>query len=195
MSLASRAGDLYYSFRFVKLLVTPFKETDAFKLGIVDENGSRIKSKKLSSAEEKSAYTTFHRLAFNIKKLLEKIPGGQSRLASYAAALFLLKEKFDLSDSSMNRILEKSGLESFDFLSEKSEWYLLNDKQLSPGIYKIKETKIESFNCQEVGRPKDKIRVKDSAYPVGQIFGLDIYEATHVNTNQPIYITVGEIYK
>lgn len=195
MSLASRAGDLYYSFRFVKLLVTPFKETDAFKLGIIDEKGDRIKSKKISSAEEKSAFTTFHRLAYNIKKLLEKIPGGQSRLASYAAALFLLKEKFDLSDASIQRIVESSQLETLDFLSEKSEWYLLNDKQLSPGIYRIRDTKIESFNCQEVGRPKDKIRVKDSAYPIGEIFGLDIYEATHINTNQPIYITVGEIYK
>ena len=195
MSLASRAGDLYYSFRFVKLLVTPFKETDAFKLGIIDEKGDRIKSKKISSAEEKSAFTTFHRLAYNIKKLLEKIPGGQSRLASYAAALFLLKEKLDLSDASIQRIVESSQLETLDFLSEKSEWYLLNDKQLSPGIYRIRDTKIESFNCQEVGRPKDKIRVKDSAYPIGEIFGLDIYEATHINTNQPIYITVGEIYK
>lgn len=195
MSLASRAGDLYYSFRFVKLLVTPFKETEAFKLGIIDERGDRIKSKKVSTSEEKSAYTTFHRLAYNIKKLLEKIPGGQSRLASYAAALFLLKERYDLSDASIQRIVEKSGLESLDFLAEKSEWYLLNDKQLSPGIYRLRESKLERFNCQEVGRPKDKIRVKDLSYPVGQIFGLDIYEATHINTNQPVYITIGEIYK
>ena len=195
MSLASKAGDLYYSFRFVKMLVTPFNETDAFKLGIVDEKGNRIKSKKVSTSEEKSAYTTFHRLVYNIKKLLEKIPGGQSRLASYAAALFLLKEKFELSDATMQRIVEKSGLEPLDFLTEKSEWYLLNDKQLSPGIYRLRESKIETFNCQEVGRPQDKIRVKNSSYPIGEIFGLDIYEATHINTNQPIYITVGEIYK
>ena len=161
MSLASKAGDLYYSFRFVKMLVTPFNETDAFKLGIVDEKGNRIKSKKVSTSEEKSAYTTFHRLVYNIKKLLEKIPGGQSRLASYAAALFLLKEKFELSDATMQRIVEKSGLEPLDFLTEKSEWYLLNDKQLSPGIYRLRESKIETFNCQEVGRPQDKIRVKN----------------------------------
>ena len=31
MSLASRAGDVYYSFRFIKLLTTPFEETDASK--------------------------------------------------------------------------------------------------------------------------------------------------------------------
>ena len=43
MSLASRAGDIYYSFRFVKLLTTPWNETDAYDLGIIDENGKRVK--------------------------------------------------------------------------------------------------------------------------------------------------------
>ena len=195
MSLASRAGDLYYSFRFVKLLTTPFEDTEAYKLGIIDEKGNRVKSKKISSSEEKSAFTTFHRLVFNIKKLLEKIPGGSSRIASYAAALFLLKEKYDLSDATIDKIVAKSNLETIDFLAEKSEWYLLPDKQLSPGIYRLREAKLENVNCQEIARPKDKIRVHKDSYPVGEIFGLDVYEATHLNTNQKIYVVLGEIYK
>ena len=195
MSLASRAGDLYYSFRFVKMLTTPFEDTDAYKLGIIDENGNRIKTKKVSTSEEKTAFTTFHRLVFNIKKLLEKLPGGQSRLASYAAALFLLKEKYELSDSTIEKIVEKSNLETLDFLAEKSEWYLLPDKQLSPGIYRIRESKLDNVNCQEVAKPKDKIRIQTESYPVGDIFGLDVYEATHLNTNQKIYVVLGEIYK
>ena len=68
MSLASRAGDLFYTFRFIKLLVTNWTDTDAFKLGIIDENGKRIKTKKVTTPEEKSAYTTFHRLVYNVKK-------------------------------------------------------------------------------------------------------------------------------
>mgnify|MGYP001177809020 FL=1 len=195
MSLASRAGDLYYSFRFVKMLTTPFEDTDAYKLGIIDENGNRIKTKKVSTSEEKSAFTTFHRLVFNVKKLLEKLPGGQSRLASYAAALFLLKEKYELSDSTIEKIVEKSNLETLDFLAEKSEWYLLPDKQLSPGIYRIRESKLDNVNCQEIAKPKDKIRIQTESYPVGDIFGLDVYEATHLNTNQKIYVVLGEIYK
>lgn len=195
MSLASRAGDLYYSFRFVKMLTTPFEDTDAYKLGIIDENGNRIKTKKVSTSEEKTAFTTFHRLVFNVKKLLEKLPGGQSRLASYAAALFLLKEKYELSDSTIEKIVEKSNLETLDFLAEKSEWYLLPDKQLSPGIYRIRESKLDNVNCQEVAKPKDKIRIQTESYPVGDIFGLDVYEATHLNTNQKIYVVLGEIYK
>jgi len=54
VSLATRAGDIYYSFRFVKLLTTPWSETDAYKLGIIDENGKRDKSVKLDNDEKKT---------------------------------------------------------------------------------------------------------------------------------------------
>ena len=33
-----RAIDLFVTYRFIKLLVTPFEKTDAFKLGIIDED-------------------------------------------------------------------------------------------------------------------------------------------------------------
>ena len=49
--------------------------------------------------------------------------------------------------------------------------------------------------CDEVVNQKDKIRVLDDAYPLGQIVGLDVYEALHLNTNKKIRITLGEIYK
>lgn len=193
MSLATRAGDLFYSFRFVKLLTTPFEETDAFKLGLIDENGKRIKSEKIDTAEKKSAYTPFIRLVFNIKKLLEKIPGGRSTLASYAAALFLLKEKYSLSDATIRKILKESGIDTLDFLNESCEWYVIDNKRLSPGRYRLRECKITNNDVET--NPRDQIFVSDDAYPIGEIFGLDIYEVTHVNSNQKMYVTVGEIYK
>ena len=58
-----RAIDLFVTYRFIKLLVTPFKNTDAFKLGIIDENGKRElepgtnKPTTLRTTEEKSAYS------------------------------------------------------------------------------------------------------------------------------------------
>jgi len=193
VSLASRAGDLYYSFRFVKLLTTPWEETDAYKLGIIDEKGKRDKSVKLDNDEKKSAYTTFIRLVFNIKRLLEKVPGGRSTLASYAAALFLLKEKYSLSNSTINKILRECNIDPLDFLEEGCYWYVLENKQLSPGIYRLREERIS--NLDEMLLPKDQVRVEDDAYPVGEILGLDIYEVTHINSGQPVYVTVGELYK
>lgn len=193
MSLASRAGDLYYSFRFVKLLTTPWDETDAYKLGIIDENGKRVKSVSLDSDDKKSAYSPFVRLVFNIKRLLEKVPGGRNTLASYAAALFLLKEKYSLTDKSINKIVKECGIDPLDFLEEGCYWYVLDNKQLSPGIYRLKDERLS--NMHEMLLPKDQVRVEDNAFPVGEILGLDIYEVTHINSGQPVYVTVGELYK
>jgi len=195
MSLASRAGDLYYTFRFVKLLTTPWEETDAYELGIIDENGKRISSKSIQTSAEKSAYTTFHRLVFNIKRLINKAPGGSSKIASYASALFLLREQLKLSDETLKSIILKMDLQVNDFIVENYEWYILNDKQLTKGTYRIREEKLLSSNCQDLVKPNDKIVVYQGAYPIGNVLGIDVYEAIHLATNQPVYVTPGEIYK
>ena len=195
MSLASRAGDIYYSFRFVKLLTTPWNETDAYDLGIIDENGKRVKSVKLDNDEKKSAYSTFIRMVFNLKRLLEKVPGGKSVLSSYAAALFLLKEKYELSDKTIDKMLKQCEIDPLDLMSESSQWYVLDDRQLSPGLYHVREEKLLSSTLDDIVNAKDKVRVSNDNYPIGEIFGLDIYEVTHLNSNQPVYVTVGELYK
>jgi len=195
MSLATRAGDLFYTFRFLKMLTTPFNQTEAFKLGIIDEKGQRIKSKSLSTSEEKAAFTTFHRLVFNIKKLLEKIPGGSNKFASYAAALFLLKEKYKMEDSSIAKIMEKCGVEPLDLMAENSQWYVLDDKELAQGVYKLREDKLEILQCNDVAFKGDTIRVKEGCYPIGDLFGLDVYMVEHINSRQPLYVTVGELYR
>ena len=57
-------------YQFIRLLVTPFNKTDAFKQGIIDKDGKYLKKQKdLLTTDEKKASTLFHRLVFNIKKL------------------------------------------------------------------------------------------------------------------------------
>lgn len=191
MGLLSRAGDLVYTFRFLRLLTTAFEDTNAYKLGIIDAEGKKIK--KASTSEEKAAYNAFHRLVFNIKKLLAVAPGGKSKLATYAAALFLLKEKFGISD--FEKILKESGLEPLDLLEEQTSWFILEDKQLSPGVYRVLNKKVLNESCEEIVSKYDKVRVLESSYPVGDVLGLDIYEAVHMRSNQKIYITIGELIK
>ena len=89
-NVVSRTADLFYAFRFLKMLVTPWDKMPAYELELIDDKGKVIKKPKTN--EEKSAYTVFHRLVFNIKRLLSKLPFGQTKLASYATALFLIKE-------------------------------------------------------------------------------------------------------
>lgn len=195
MSLATRAADLFYTFRFVKLLTTKWEDTDAYKLGLVDENGKRIKSKKLSSSEEKTAYSTFNRLVFNLKRLLQKVPGGGTVVSSYAAALLLIREHLGVSDKSLEKILHECGIDPLDFINEANQWYLLEDKQLAPGTYRVRNEKLLTRTLDEMCSAGDRIKVTDDCYPVADICGIDVYSVVHVNTNQPVYIALGELYK
>jgi|TARA_B110000908_G_C10095879_1_gene376255 hypothetical protein len=190
LSLLTRAGDLLYTFRFLKLLVTPFENTEAFKLGIIDEKGNRRKEKKIETSEDKAAWTRFHRLVYNIKKL---IPGG--KIGSYASALYLIKEKLELSHNSIVKIVEESGMNTDVFITEQSAWFVLEDGQLSPGLYKSKNDKLVNSTCDSLVNAKDQVRITDDTYPVGNVFGLDIYEAIHVRTQQKIYVTAEELTK
>jgi hypothetical protein len=88
--------DSLYAYRFVQLLVTPFNRTEAYKLGLIDEKGKRT-DKQITNMQERSAFTFFHRLVFNLKRLLGAVPGGRTRIASYAAALALLREHYDIN--------------------------------------------------------------------------------------------------
>ena len=93
MSLLKSAGNIYFVYQFLTKLTTPFEKTKAFELGIIDKNGKVLKKRsQLKSAQEKEAYTMTDTLIFNLKKILAKVPGGRTRFATFAAALFLLKE-------------------------------------------------------------------------------------------------------
>ncbi len=94
--MASRAFDTFITYKIISALVTDWEDTDAFKHGIIDDRGKLLrKSRELKTSEEKNSYTLFTRFIFNLKRLIEKLPGGRSKLGSYTAGLFLIKEQID----------------------------------------------------------------------------------------------------
>ncbi len=193
MGLIKGAADLVYTFRFIRMMVMKWESWDAYKEGIIDGNGKRVKSVKLDSTEKKAAWTPFIRLCANIKRLVQKIPGGGSKLGSFASALYLIKENGNLTDNNLKTILEKTDITTLDFLAEDSSWFILENDQLAPGVYKINDYKIVNSSYEEIVFPKDKIRIGEDCYPIDNVFGLNIYPAVHLKTNQPIYITSTEI--
>tara|TARA_B100000900_G_scaffold324432_1_gene284096 strand:+ start:1317 stop:1904 length:588 start_codon:yes stop_codon:yes gene_type:complete len=195
MSLLKTAGDLVYTFRFIRMLVLKWPEWDAYKEGIIDDNGKRIKSVKVDTQAKKNAWTPFIRLCANIKRLISKIPGGGSRLGGFVSALYLIKENGKLKDKDIQKILESVDINDLDFLSEENQWFMREDGTISPGVYQVEEYKLLNSSLEEMVFPKDKIRIKEDTRPVGKLFGIDVYPATHLRTNQPIYITNREIYK
>ena len=94
-----RAVDLFVTYRFLKLLVTPWKKQEAYKQGIIDDKGKALKkARDLGLEAEREAFTLLHRLVFNCKRIMSKIPFVRSQLGTYAAALFLLKEHYKIEN-------------------------------------------------------------------------------------------------
>ena len=91
--MAKGVVDLAAIYMFLKRLVTPFEQWDAYKTGLIDKNGKVIVDKADRTPEQNKSFGYFDRLVANLKKLLGKVPGGKSRIASFAAALLLLREK------------------------------------------------------------------------------------------------------
>jgi|TARA_B110000046_G_C12774090_1_gene306115 hypothetical protein len=196
MGLLKTAADLVYTIRFLKLLVTPIEKTDAYKKGIIDIDGKKRKEFNTNSTDDREAYrshyTPFHRLVFNLKKIMAKAPGGSSVVARYGAALALIKEHGQLTDYRIMQIHEETGIDILDCLAEDSQWFVIEDKQLSPGIYRIKHDTMNAM-CEEVVHKDDKIRVDEDAMPVDEILGIDIYKGIHLASRSYVYFTTGEI--
>lgn len=86
----------YVAYKFVKQLAKPWEEWDAYKLGLIDKKGEVIKNPK--TKDEKAALDLPIVLMKNIKRMVEKLPFGKTRLGSVAAAMFLLKEELGVSE-------------------------------------------------------------------------------------------------
>jgi len=90
-----RLVDSVIAYRILRMLTTPFEDTDAFRLGIIDAKGKELKPMRtLNSVNERDAYTILHRMIFRIKRIIEKVPVDNKKLVTFAAALSLIKENY-----------------------------------------------------------------------------------------------------
>ena len=148
--------DLFATYRFLRILTVPWEDQEAFKLGIIDGDGKRIKEKKLTTSNEKDAYTMLHRMVFNFKRILSKIPLVKSKLGTYAASLFLLKEH--MKEDEYNLLVE--------YISETGKF----DDELTKNINKLTLTEalclLKEENMDEVAL-REQHKVSDLG-PEGQ---------------------------
>jgi len=92
----SRIVDNLIAMKIVRMITQNFEDTDAFKLGIIDHHGNNLrKVSSFTTDEERNAYTYLNRLVFNMKKILNRLPGGESRMKSLVGALWLVKEYYE----------------------------------------------------------------------------------------------------
>ena len=110
-----KSGDFVMAYKILKDLGTPWNEYEAFDLGLIDDKGKKLKSP--SSSKEKDAYTSYMKIVFNLKRLLQKVVG-KSNFAQKAVSLMLLKESEGITDNTAEIIVDKLDLRDFSALDE-----------------------------------------------------------------------------
>jgi len=203
-----RAIDLFVTYRFIKLLVTPFDKTDAYKLGVIDEKGNRImpppkggvrqtKPASLNTSEEKNSYTILHKLVFNIKKIFEKVPGLRTKLGTYAAALFLLKDTFkesvddpDVFEKEFMKYLKEQGYEIDDSINEEIVGF---GEVLPKGEYVLVNDILNKEEEELTAKKGDKVAVFKDEPPIDTILGVEIFPVVHLKTKEEIYVSLEDI--
>ena len=197
-----RAVDLFVTYRFLKLLTTPFNKTDAFKFGIIDKDGNRIKNEDgsvevLRTPDEKGAYTILHKLIFNIKKLFAKVPGLRTKVGTYAAALFLLKDTFkehvedpDVFEKEFMKYLKEEGYELDNSISEDVIGF---GEILPKGNYVLVNDILNKEEEELSAKKGDKVVAYDDEAPVDTVLGVEIFPVVHVKTQEKIYVSLEDI--
>ena len=191
-----RAIDLFVTYRFIKLLVTPFNKTDAFKNGVIDKDGYRL-DKELNTIDEKNSYTILHKLVFNIKKIFGKVPGLRTKLGTYAAALFLLKDTFkesvddpDVFEKEFMKYLKEQGYEIDDSISEEVIGF---GEVLPKGEYTLVNDILNAEEEELTARSGDKVVAYDDEAPIDTILGVDIFPVVHIKTQEKIYVGLEDL--
>ena len=175
--------DTVIVFRILKMMTRKWSEMDAYKFGLIDDNGKRIKTKKPKTSEEKNSFTLLHRLVFNLKRVLELLPFGRTRLASYAASVALLKEHFEID----GKYLEESFytyLKENDLVLDLLEGHD-NMNNLQKGKeYELRQSVWNEEDC--IGTRGDQVQVLGTT---DNVMGVDIYRVYNRSQDQTMLIT------
>ena len=199
-----RAIDLFVTYRFLRLLTTPFEDTQAYKLGIIDANGNRIMQKRIKkpvvelvTSEQKNSYTILHKLVFNIKKIFAKVPGLRTKVGTYAAALFLLKDTFkesvndpDMFEKEFVKYLKENDIE---FDNEISEEVIGFGEVLPKGEYVLDNDILNKEEEELSAKKGDRVIAYEDEAPVDTVLGVEIFPVIHIKSQEKIYVSLEDI--
>jgi len=172
--------DNLLAFRILYMLVTPFEETDAFKFGIIDKNGVPLKKMKdLKTSEERDSYTYLNKLVFTMKRLIGKLPGGKSQLASIVAAYYLIKESYETNI----KLTEERYQQTLSLL--ENNFTLVEEQIIVEKFLRLELSEEGEGNVTGAAVATDKpvVRLNKKNKPVSGIIGLPNYVARR---NKPL---------
>ena len=167
-------------------------------MGIIDKDGNRT-DKKLETSAEKNAYTVLHKLVFNIKKIFSKVPGLRTKIGTYAAAIFLLKDTFkehvedpQVFEKEFMKFIKENNIELDDTIVEE---VTLDNGKLGKGIYKLTQDVIatEDDDDEITALEGDEVEVFEDTPAADTILGVDVFPVIHKKTKQKIFVSSEDI--
>ena len=182
----SRVIDALVAYRVIKLLVTPFNRTEAFRLGIIDDKGKVLKkSRDISDPKERNSYTLLIRFVFNLKRLLSKV-GVRGPLGSAAAAAIAF-----FKEQSGEQLSEEGALdierEVYKYITSEGFEFDLSEnygEPLTEGTYKVKHD-IYNDDGEIVINIDESVEFKEST---DTIMGYDVFK------HNGVYLTTEDLY-
>ena len=176
----SRVIDALVAYRVLKLLVTPFNRTEAFKLGIIDAKGKVLKkSKQLKDSKERNAYTRLIHFVSDLNRILSNI-GYRGPLGSAAAGAFaFFREEHGDNPEVVKEVYKYIKEQGFEF--EIFENY---GEPLTEGTYKVKHD-IYNLDGDIVINMNESIEFNGD---VDTIMGYDVFKYNDV------YLTTEDLY-
>ena len=194
------AIDLFVAYRFLRILTTPWEDQPAYKLGIIDKDGKLLrKANTLTTTEEKQSFTLLHRLIFNLKRILHKIPFVKSKLGTYATALFLLKQHFSdqVEDEEIIEKAFKTWLVDNGYITEEeiNEEVIGLGDLLPKGKYKLVNDVVPDTegDLAAVGNVGDIVVAFSDTSPTDEVLGINIFPVIHQKSSTEIYVSLEDI--
>ena len=187
--------DMLVAYKFIKILTTDFEDTDAFRLGVIDKDGNILKKRKDLRGDERTSYTIFHTLIWNLKKLMMKVPGLKSKLGSYASALFLLKEQYNKENNVGGELLAERILESLKDKFPDSDvlFECVFETPIESGVYiatqEIVTPSFETINEGEV------IIIGNTKQALTEMSSVPLYTAVHLDSGEEVIVSKSSIEK
>ena len=192
-----RAIDLFVAYRFLRILTTPWEDQDAFKFGIIDKDGKLLrKVNTLKTDEEKKSFTLLHRLVFNLKRILHKIPLVRSKIGTYATALFLLKQSV-VTDDEESSMIEKTFTNwlidtGYAHPNDLEEAVIGIGENLPKGKYKLNQD-IFTDKSEIKGNKGDIVVAFSDVSPTDEVLGQSIFKVVHQKSKEEIYVALEDL--
>jgi hypothetical protein len=125
------------------------------------------------------------------------VPGLRTKVGTYAAALFLLKDTFkehvedpDIFEKEFMKYLKEEGYELDNSISEDVIGF---GEILPKGNYVLVNDILNKEEEELSAKKGDKVVAYDDEAPIDTILGVEIFPVIHVKTQEKIYVSLEDI--